>query len=95
MNNLFFENFALGIGCGILMFIGVTAHKNMPYLTIMCVVAFILAGFNHCVADMAYFCIYMNCMPFDITNIWLLLDSLFMTTLGNVVGCNLIPFFLY
>ena len=43
--------FVLGIGCGMLMQIGVTAYKkNLPILTIMCVMAFILAGYKHCIA---------------------------------------------
>ena len=43
--------FVLGIGCGMLMQIGVTAYKkNLPILTAMCVMAFILAGYKHCIA---------------------------------------------
>ena len=43
--------FVLGIGCGMLMQIGVTAYKkNYPFLTAMCVIAFILAGYKHCIA---------------------------------------------
>lgn len=43
--------FVLGIGCGMLMQIGVIAYKkNYPFLTAMCVMAFILAGYKHCIA---------------------------------------------
>lgn len=44
--------FVLGIGCGMLMQIGVTAYKkNYPFLTAMSVMAFILAGYKHCIAN--------------------------------------------
>ena len=43
--------FVLGIGCGMLMQIGVAAYKkNLLLLTSMCVMAFILSGYKHCIA---------------------------------------------
>ena len=67
--------FVLGIGCGMLMQIGVTAYKkNLPILTIMCVMAFILAGYKHCIAY-AY-------NSLDVINFVLIV-------LGNVVGAKI------
>lgn len=67
--------FTLGIGCGMLMQIGVTAYKkNMPILTALCVMAFILAGYKHCIAN-----IYNS---LDIMNFVLIL-------LGNIVGAKI------
>lgn len=67
--------FTLGIGCGMLMQIGVTAYKkNIPILTALCVMAFILAGYKHCIAN-----IYNS---LDIINFVLIL-------LGNIVGAKI------
>ena len=67
--------FTLGVGCGILMQIAVTAYKkNIPILTAMCVMAFILAGYKHCIAN-----IYNS---LDIMNFVLIL-------LGNIVGAKI------
>ena len=67
--------FTLGIGCGMLMQIGVTAYKkNLPILTIMCVMAFILAGYKHCIAY-----VYNS---LDVINFVLIV-------LGNVVGAKI------
>lgn len=41
----------LGIACGVLVQIAVSAYKKgMPILTIMCVAGFILSGYKHCIA---------------------------------------------
>ena len=67
--------FVLGIGCGMLMQIGVTAYKkNLPILTIMCVIAFILAGYKHCIAY-AY-------NSLDVMNFTLIV-------LGNIIGAKI------
>ena len=78
------ENLILGIFCGILMYIAVFGFQktgNILFL-IMPVATFIVCGFNHCVADMAY--ITLSCRtPLDY---WVLIP----TTLGNLIGCNVI-----
>ena len=67
--------FVLGIGCGMLMQIGVTAYKkNLPILTIVCVMAFILAGYKHCIAY-AY-------NSLDVMNFTLIV-------LGNIIGAKI------
>ena len=51
--------FILGIFCGILMFVAVDGYKNSsnPIILFTCVSVFILCGFEHCIADMAYMAI--------------------------------------
>lgn len=86
-SNSSMENFILGIGCGILMYIAVNGYKKTKNFIafILPVVVFILCGFNHCVADMFYLSI--GAIVFgDFV-------SLLPTTLGNICGCCVIPVF--
>ena len=80
-SNTFIENFVLGIACGLLMYIAVNAYKKTgSILSFMLPVAvFILSGYNHCVADMFYLTLAGG-------------GPITATTLGNIVGCNLIPY---
>lgn len=76
-----------GVMCGMLMFIAVDFYKiHKSFLAIFfCVPVFILAGFEHSIADMFYFCsagVYT-------------LDALVFIVLvivGNAIGGMLIPF---
>ena len=84
--NGFFVNFIYGIMCGILMFMAVKTWQftnGNPLYAMMPVGIFILCGFNHCIADMFY--LHMSCT--DIINYHVLIP----TTLGNLLGCNIIP----
>jgi formate/nitrite transporter FocA (FNT family) len=85
-SNLPLENFILGLFCGLLMWIAVRGWKMSSSLVfaIAPVAAFILAGFNHCVADM----FYIHCVSMSSLTDYL---SLIPTTLGNVIGGCLIP----
>ena len=52
-SQLFTTALIKGIGCGALMSLG--THKQTPlWISSLCVLAFILAGFNHCIADAFY-----------------------------------------
>lgn len=64
------------IGCGILMSIAVISSKRSLIGVLLCVSAFILAGFPHCIADMYYYA-----LDGRISWAWLL------TVIGNWVGC--------
>ena len=81
------EIFFRAIFCGVLMFIAVDFYKQRgSFLAIFfCVPVFILAGFEHSIADMFYFCsageFTFDALAFDVIAI-----------LGNAVGCMLIPF---
>lgn len=78
--------FVLALFCGILMYVavdGFKASKN-PLILFLCVSVFILAGFEHCVANMFYF---------SLSQVWSLktFAYLLLMTLGNSVGGMLIP----
>lgn len=79
--------FFRGILCGVLMFVAVDFYKtrNSFLATLFCVPVFILAGFEHSVADMFYFC---SAMEFTLEALAFILIVL----AGNLVGCCLIPF---
>lgn len=72
--------FLNGLGCGALIYLAVECHsKSKSVLTlILPVMAFILAGFSHCVADAAYWA--MSGFPAEG---WL---YIFIVILGNSVG---------
>lgn len=86
ISNEWYENIFLGIFCGILMYIAVSKFEDAPYLTLMCIPAFILFGANHCVADMVYTSIAITTENFIPA-----IMALCFTTIGNFIGCNLIP----
>jgi len=81
----------LGIFCGILMFIAVdTFKKRIGEKDFLCCIAvfmgvmvFILAGFEHSIADMFYFCLSGKVIE--------AIPALLLITLGNAIGGNLIP----
>lgn len=81
----------LGIFCGMLMFIAVdTYKKNIEKKDFLCCIAvfmgvmvFILAGFEHSIADMFYFVMSGKTLE--------ALPALAFITLGNAIGGNLIP----
>ncbi len=88
IGNLWIENIVLGILCGIMMYVGVRGFLTAPYLTILSVAAFILIGANHCVADMAYISLAANAETLIPA-----LAALLFTTLGNIIGTNIVPLF--
>ena len=91
LNDSFLSLFILGIFCGILMFVAVDTFKKnaekkdtlIVYGVVMGVMVFIVAGFEHSIADMFYFVLAGKTVE-------CLLPLLFIT-LGNFVGGNLIP----
>ena len=82
--------FVLGIFCNILIYLAITSYQNNPhpigkYLGLMFgVTVFILAGFEHCVADMFYFAVAGAWSPRTFL-------CLIVITLGNAVGGVLFP----
>ena len=82
----FARHFILAIPCGMLMYCAVSAQDTLKLVyIIMCVAAFILCGFYHCVADMFY--------TLTAANSWEPYVNLLFVTIGNILGCNLIPVF--
>ena len=90
LNDSLLSLFLLGIFCNILIFVAVESYKNNKhevgkYLGLLFgVVVFILAGFEHSIADMYYF---------SIANMWNFssLLAIIIISLGNIVGGLLIP----
>lgn len=77
------STFILGIFCGILMYIAVGTFKKLPNIlgtlaVFLCVAVFILAGFEHCVANMFFFA--LSSSPADY------LLPLLVTVAGNSLG---------
>lgn len=91
LNDSLLSLFILAIFCGMLMFIAVDTYKKnvekkdtlITVVAMLGVVVFILAGFEHCIADMFYFAL-VGAFPEAI-------PALLIMTLGNAVGGNLIP----
>lgn len=90
LNDSLLSVFLLGIFCNLLMYIAVDGfrtnqHELGKYLGLfLCVAGFILAGFEHCIANMFYF--GMAGMWSVKAVIWLLA-----MTAGNIVGGLLLP----
>ena len=88
-----FSAVLLGIFCGILMFAAVdifkrNTEKNARHIGILfCVPVFILCGFEHSIADMAYLALCPPAMLFSSKAILFLLA----VTLGNSLGGILFP----
>lgn len=90
MNDSLVSLFVLAIFCGMLMFIAADGYKKISHETGKClaiflpVMAFILSGFEHCVANMFYF---------SLADAWTVksFGYLLVMTLGNAVGGMLIP----
>ena len=78
----------LGILCGILIYMAVqgSARAEMsykPFVAMLPVAVFIFSGYTHCVADMFYYSasrMYLSAIL-----------SVGFVTIGNLIGCNLIP----
>ena len=75
-----------GIMCGLLMYFAVDTYKTKgtPLGVFIAVPVFIMAGFEHSIADMFYFSSAM---------MWNLDSAVFILTvlLGNLIGCCLLP----
>lgn len=86
LNDSMMSLFILGIFCGSLMYIAVEGYKvtKNPAILFVCVAAFILSGFEHCIADMFYF---------SLGGVWSV-DTLIRTlviTAANAIGGCVIP----
>lgn len=76
-----------GVFCGMLMFIAVDFYKqrNSFLALVFCVPVFILAGFEHSIADMFYFC---SAGEYSLDALVFIL----IVIVGNGIGGMLIPF---
>lgn len=83
--------FILAFLCGLLMYIAVDTYKIFPndfgkvFIVVVCVVVFILSGFEHCIANMFYGWLAGAWNAHNL--LWLLLMSI-----GNLLGGMFLPF---
>lgn len=92
INDNYLSIFILSIFCGMLMYIAVNTFKKekdsiVRYLAIfICVIVFILSGFEHCIANMYYI---------SLAKLWSLkaVLSMLIMILGNSVGSIFITIF--
>ena len=83
--------FILGIFCNMMIYVGVESYKAISYEVgkyvgmVLCIMVFILSGYEHCVADMFYFAM---------GGAWSVKSviALIVITLGNSLGGLMIPF---
>lgn len=80
----------LAFFCGLLMYVAVDTYKTFPndfgkvFIVVVCVVVFILSGFEHCIANMFYGWVAGAWNAHNL--LWLLLMSL-----GNLLGGMFLP----
>lgn len=78
LNQSFIVAVMKGIGCGALMTIA--TYKETPlWISSLCVVGFISAGFNHCIADWYYLCMTK-------ANFFKIIIKWGPILLGNIIG---------
>lgn len=86
LNDTPFSIILLSFFCGLLMFVAVDGYKKTqnPIILFICVSVFILAGFEHCIANMFYF---------SVSATWSGKAFLYLIlmTLGNSLGGVTIP----
>ena len=71
---------SMGIICGMLIHIATRAKDN-AIITILCIMAFILIGAEHCIADLAY----VYALPSIVS-----ISKLLLVILGNILGARFI-----
>lgn len=93
LSDTWYSIFILAIGCNILIYLAVESYRNNPhqlgkYMGIFLgVVVFIMAGFEHCVANMFYFAAAGTWLTAPLRT----LCYVIIMSLGNAVGGLLIP----
>lgn len=92
INDTYLSMFVMAIFCGLLMFLAVDnarisravqGHSEIVAGTLLCIVVFIICGFNHCIADMFYLFLTKR---IDDGLVYLVF-----VILGNIVGGMLVP----
>ena len=96
INDSYLSSFVLAVFCGLLMFTAVDAYRKCKeennfagavFGVVFPVVVFIICGFNHCIADMAYY-FMAGCPQISKAIIYFIV-----VILGNSVGGMLVPLF--
>lgn len=83
-----YQIFILSIICGIFIYIAVeTFKRNMKWVTLLAIPAFILCGGEHCIADI---CFIFLTKTFTIDLLWFIP----LITIGNSIGALIINFWI-
>ena len=90
LNDNYVSLFILAIFCGMLMFTAVATFKKQPYIlgtiaVFLCVSVFILAGFEHCIANMYYFGLVSTLPEYILPLILMILGN----STGGILLCKL------
>lgn len=91
LSNGVVEAFILAIFCGMMMYIGVEGYRRVKsdaakvVIVIFAVMIFILAKFEHSIANMAYFIVAKS---FTLKSLFYIIIMI----LGNAVGANMLSF---
>lgn len=75
--------FLYGTLCGVLMFIAVYSKNQL--ITVMCIMTFILSGYEHCIADFPFLII-----NFNLDNLIKFMFIIAGNSFGSIVTCKLI-----
>jgi len=78
--------FFLGIGCNILVCLGVKLFKVSPFATYCCTALFVACGFEHSIADMYY----ALCLPFSWSYLLGFGSVVVVVTAGNIIGAFIV-----
>jgi len=85
-----------GMVCGMLVYLAVESFKSEKLhpifrisLVILCIAAFVIAGFEHCIADMFYFAFAGT---FYGENWWIAIISILIITIGNSLGSIILDY---
>ena len=89
LSDTYISLFLLAVFCGMLMFIAVATFKKQPNIlgtlaVFLCVSVFILAGFEHCIANMGIFTVAFCLVPG--LSLGAMAKSMLIVTLGNMIG---------
>jgi Formate/nitrite family of transporters len=82
---------ASSIFCGILIYLGVYLFKKVEHpllkslFIILCVTIFVIAGFDHCIANAFYFMVYIMKAEFNPTLLLMLLIAICGNTIGSLL----------
>ena len=79
-----YQILSMGIVCGMLIHTATRAKTN-KIITILCIMVFILAGAEHCIADMANICVSFG---------WMQLFKFCLVVIGNTIGAKAVEFLL-
>ena len=90
LNDTFLSLFLLAVCCGMLMFIAVATFKKEPNMSgtlavFLCVSVFILAGFEHCIANMFYFGLVSRLSEYLVPLIIMIIGN----STGGILLCKL------